>query len=445
MKRTFLTYISLTAITAQALAPAVAAAAPLQPNDHNTTTPIKHVVVIYGENRTFDHLFATYKPPAARPSSTCCREGIVKEDGTPGPNFAKATQFKATRHRHVQHQPDQERRHTARCRRRSLADRPAPQRHRRRRSATIAEAQDADGGVLPRDLRLLTTGATGLVRASVDTRIANVNTLPSGPFQLTPGVPYDAYASSPVHRFYQAWQQSDCNVAHATAGNPSGCLNDLFPWVEVTIGAGSNGSAAAGRASTTRRTGEGSTAMGFYNMLQGDMPISSSSPTTTRSATTTTSRPWAAPALNSILAGFADAIWYSDGKGNAATPPANQIENPNPQRGTNNWYTQDGYRGGIVQRMQPTPASPAWPRSPAYLDVAEPTKSQPNCEPGHYYLLNNYNPGYLANGQLDTTTTFIHSAVVRPQHRRRAAGHRRVVHLVWRGLERRRRQTRRAR
>ena len=28
--------------------------------------------------------------------------------------------------------------------------------------------------------------------------------LPNGPFQLTPGVPYDAYADSPVHRFYQA-------------------------------------------------------------------------------------------------------------------------------------------------------------------------------------------------------------------------------------------------
>jgi phospholipase C len=29
-------------------------------NDSNTATPIKHVIVIVGENRTFDHLFATY-------------------------------------------------------------------------------------------------------------------------------------------------------------------------------------------------------------------------------------------------------------------------------------------------------------------------------------------------------------------------------------------------
>ena len=31
-------------------------------NDNNTTSPIKHVIVIIGENRTFDHVFATYKP-----------------------------------------------------------------------------------------------------------------------------------------------------------------------------------------------------------------------------------------------------------------------------------------------------------------------------------------------------------------------------------------------
>ncbi len=31
--------------------------------DHGRTeTPIKHVIVIVGENRSFDHVFATYKP-----------------------------------------------------------------------------------------------------------------------------------------------------------------------------------------------------------------------------------------------------------------------------------------------------------------------------------------------------------------------------------------------
>jgi len=33
-----------------------------QNNDNNTRTPIKHAIVIIGENRTFDHVFATYIP-----------------------------------------------------------------------------------------------------------------------------------------------------------------------------------------------------------------------------------------------------------------------------------------------------------------------------------------------------------------------------------------------
>jgi phospholipase C len=28
-----------------------------------TETPIEHVIIIVGENRSFDHLFATYMPP----------------------------------------------------------------------------------------------------------------------------------------------------------------------------------------------------------------------------------------------------------------------------------------------------------------------------------------------------------------------------------------------
>ncbi|MDQ6841031.1 MAG: hypothetical protein M3025_01235, partial [Actinomycetota bacterium] len=32
--------------------------------DQSTATPIKHVVVIIGENHTFDNVFGTYQPPA---------------------------------------------------------------------------------------------------------------------------------------------------------------------------------------------------------------------------------------------------------------------------------------------------------------------------------------------------------------------------------------------
>src|SRR5947209_2164098 len=59
-----------------------------------TRSPIKHVTVIIGENRTFDHVFATYKPRGESVDNLLSRE-IVNEDGTPGPNYALALQYSA--------------------------------------------------------------------------------------------------------------------------------------------------------------------------------------------------------------------------------------------------------------------------------------------------------------------------------------------------------------
>lgn len=50
-----------------------------------TATPIKHVIVLIGENRTFDHVFATYKPKSEDSVKNLLSEGIIKADGTPGP------------------------------------------------------------------------------------------------------------------------------------------------------------------------------------------------------------------------------------------------------------------------------------------------------------------------------------------------------------------------
>lgn len=186
LRKTLLTYVSLIAVTAQALAPAVAAAAPLQANDDNTATPIKHVLVIYGENRSFDHLFATYQPHGGETVNNLLSEGIVNADGTPGPNFAKAAQYKATDTDTYSISPTKTGAYDTLPP--PLAGGPQARSDTAPPFETIVEAQDADGGVLPRDLRLLTTGATGLPAGSVDTRIINVNKLPSGPFQLSPGV-----------------------------------------------------------------------------------------------------------------------------------------------------------------------------------------------------------------------------------------------------------------
>jgi hypothetical protein len=123
--------------------------------------------------------------------------------------------------------------------------------------------------IVPSDLPLLTSGATGLANcttdpteppspcATPDTRVANYNALPNTVFQITGRkLPYDSYSGDMVHRFYHMWQQSDCDVSNATPGNPSGCLNDLYPFVGIARGDDS-----------------GSNSMGFYNVQKGDAPV----------------------------------------------------------------------------------------------------------------------------------------------------------------------------
>src|SRR5579863_1856789 len=397
-----LTCVSAVAITVQPIVPLLAAP-PLAPNDLDTTTPIKHVIVIYGENRSFDHLFATYVSPSGDKVLNLLSEGIIDANGRLGPNFTKAKQFQATDNATYSVAPTKGGAYqalpppnTGSAPEAASDEAPPP-------FATIAAAAAVDFGVLPRDLRLLTTGATGLPNDTVDTRIANVNSLQPGPFQLTPGTPYDAYANSPVHRYYQARQQADCSASAATTENPSGCQNDLYPWVEVTIGAGSNGNPQPA-GFNDESTKEGATSMGFYNVQQGDMPYF-----TQLANRYTISDNYHQPAmggtgLDSIIAGFGDAIWYSDGKGSPAAPPANQIENPNAQSGTNNWYTQDGYSGGSYSACADT-SQPGVGSVASYLQSLK-TKISLNCDAGHYYLLNNYNPGYFGNGTVDTTDKF---------------------------------------
>ncbi len=53
-----------------------------------TATPIKHVIVLIGENRTFDHVFATYVPQSRDSVANLLSKGIVNADGTPGPKAA---------------------------------------------------------------------------------------------------------------------------------------------------------------------------------------------------------------------------------------------------------------------------------------------------------------------------------------------------------------------
>ena len=59
------------------------------------SAPIKHVIVIVGENRTFDHIFATYQPPHGGHVDNLLSKGIVDVNGNPGANYGASTQYSA--------------------------------------------------------------------------------------------------------------------------------------------------------------------------------------------------------------------------------------------------------------------------------------------------------------------------------------------------------------
>jgi len=390
-------------------------------NDNNTTSPIKHVIVIIGENRTFDHVFATYKPKDGQRIDNLLSKHIINEDGTPGPNYSLAVQYSAVDTHNDGYETSPQAKSIYAVLPPPLAGGPT-----KPNFSTLAEAKAAENGLASGYYKYLTTGGTGLKSGTPDTRIPDVFSLPPGPFQLTPGVPYDAYAASPVHRFYQMWQELDCNVDYADQWNPSGCKADLFPWVEITIGAGSNGKPRP-KPFTEETTKEGSTSMGFYNVQRGDAPYLTYLADNYAMSDNYHQAILGGTGANHVALGTGDAIWFSNGKGDPATPPHNmlvaagtpnagvvdEIENPNAAPGTNNWYTEDGYGGG--SNGSPSYGGGTYSNCSdsdepgvfavlTYLSTL-PYQVDPKCAPSHYYLLNNYNPGYFGNGANAYTDT----------------------------------------
>lgn len=387
----------------------------------HTRTPIKHVIVIIGENRTFDEVFATYKPKRGQKVHNLLSEGIVNADGTPGPNYSLAEQYTAVDSHRDGYEINPMYKSLYPVLPEPLAGGPATP-----YISSIAEAKQVENGLAAGYYKYLTTGGTGLKSGTPDTRVLNYNDLPPGPYQLTPGVAYDDYAGSPVHRFYQMWQQLDCDAAYSTQWNPSGCRADLFPWVGTTAGSNVNGKSQP-QPFTDLTTGEGSNSMSFYNMQQGDAPYLKYLADNYAMSDNYHQAVMGGTGANHIMMGTGDMIWYSDGNGKAIAPPHKQlvaagtpnagvvdeVENPNAAKGTNNWYTEDGYGGGSYGSASYGGGSysdcsdsdaPGVGSILNYLSSL-PYEVNPKCDPGHYYLLNNYNPGYFGNGAVASTDT----------------------------------------
>jgi phospholipase C len=131
------------------------------------TTPIRHLIVIVGENRSFDNLYGGYRPTPGESVMNLLSEGIIKAYGTPGPNFAKAQQWQAIDHN----------------------------------TYTLVPERTKPYPILPQPN---TTEAYGRPPGVADSRFPS--NLPDGPFQISRYTAYQlSYTGDPVHRFFQMW------------------------------------------------------------------------------------------------------------------------------------------------------------------------------------------------------------------------------------------------
>jgi phospholipase C len=381
--------ISVVLAGAAATMPARSADPDLATDQLPTATPIKHVIVVIGENRTFDHIYGTYVPKSHDSILNLLSEGIVSPTGSPGPNFAATKQYTTSGQTSYFISVEN-------SSKTAYTILPAPTLGGAPNMASVtsppftgftdAQLAAIEPSLEPSDLFLLTTGATGATGASgPDARITNDTNLLNGPFQLTgPNLPYDSYTGDTAHRFYQMWQQSDCSTQNATEDNPTGCLNDLYPFVMTTY------------AGPTADHG-GGTSMAFYNMQDEDAPLFKKLADEYTISDNYHQPGQGGTGIQHVFLGTGDDIYWSDGNGNPAVPPSSQIANPNPQTGTNNQYSVDARFSNCSDVFNAPGVLPIV----RYLDSL-PYAVQANCDAGHYYMLNNTNPGFLPNGQIDT-------------------------------------------
>jgi phospholipase C len=362
----------------------------------STQSPIKHVIILIGENRGTDHTFGVYKPQGrGQTIANILSKGIVNEDGSPGPNFALAQQFQVKpQTAYYVGAPDK-----AKTAYGSRGQMPQPNTN----GAPVADSAtgapfipavlaaaakiDPSPDFNPLTDTILTTGFTSLASDSLDTRIPNAGILPNGPFVLQgTNISDDDYTGDMTHRFYQAWQQSDCSVANATKANPTGCLNDLFPFVMSTYDLNDSKTPAV-----QGNFSEGNE-MGFYDAEQEEASTLKTLADRFSLSDNFHQSFQGGTGANHFMFGTGDAAFWSDGNGNAIVPPTNQIANPNPVAGTTNKYTADNAFTNCSNFEQPGVAPIV-----SYLE-ALPYRAEPNCAEGHYYMLDNTNPGFYPNG-----------------------------------------------
>jgi phospholipase C len=390
-----------------------------------TKSPIKHVIILIGENRTFDNVYGTYVPKRGQSVSNLLSKGIVNADGSPGPNRNAAKQFtintidpvaffistkklinpQKTAYSPFLPTPEAGGAPPQAVTLQQLQKSPVPaappfdantfSRHQLHTLSPVLERED---------LVLLTTGATGLSNcttdptlppsacAEPDSRIANYNILPNTVFQITGSlVPYDSYTGDMVHRLFHMWQQSDCSAADATKSNPAGCKNDLYPFVGIGRGDDS-----------------GANSMGFYNIQQGDAPFFKRLADEYTMSDNYHQPVMGGTAVQHTMIGTADAIFWEPVEGFPAQPPVAQVADPTPKSATDVAFVRDGRWTKCGD-----PTQPGIRPITEYLATLpwHPDRTASNCDDGKFYMINNTRPGFLSNGQLNTAAINAGTAV----------------------------------
>jgi phospholipase C len=346
-----------------------------------TTTPIKHVIVFIGENWTFDSIYGTYQPKSGQVANLLSK-GIVNQDGTPGPNYSLSKQFLInpkfpstyfidsnatagkTPYQLLPNKPDGNpsfpQPNTA-----YVEPAPGPVTQGQGPFDSTVDLVTLEPSLESSDRHLLTTGASGLPEFTTDTRVRydgfKPAQLPNGSFQITgPTLPYGSYTGDMVHRLFHMWQQSDCNYAkNHTAANPSGCLNDLYPFVGVA-----------------RNDGSGSNSMGFLNMQAGDAPLFKKIADQYTINDNYHQPVMGGTAVQHIMLGTADAISWTPFGGHAIPP--GHIANPDPISATDVAFKADGQWTNCSDKGQPGIAAIV-----NYLNTL-PWHPKPNCDSGNF-------------------------------------------------------------
>jgi phospholipase C len=128
-----------------------------------------------------------------------------------------------------------------------------------------------------------------------------------------------------VHRFFQMWQQLDCDITQATSHNPSGCQSDLFPWVAVAVGIGSNGQPQPPDFNE-QSTSEGAVAMGFYNSFEGDGSYFTQLAHQYALSDNHHQAIMGGTGANHLAIGFGTTLFYEDANGPPASEPDREPE-----------------------------------------------------------------------------------------------------------------------